>query len=111
MRGIADAAAGRWPLKNCTVIHRVGRLLPGENIVFVGASSSHREAALSATAFLIDWLKTSAPFWKREEFTSGASFWVEAREADDQARGKLERLSRSGLFSLKSSGAVPRANP
>lgn len=85
MRKIADNAASRWPLQNCTLIHRVGKLLPGDNIVFVGASSAHREAALSATAFLIDWLKTSAPFWKREEFASGASVWVAACEADDHA--------------------------
>jgi molybdopterin synthase catalytic subunit len=60
-------------------------LLPGQNIVFVGASSAHREAALQATAFLIDWLKTAAPFWKREEFRDGGSAWVAAREADDAA--------------------------
>lgn len=82
---IAQTAAARWPLLGCTVIHRVGQLAPGQNIVFVGASSAHREAALQATAFLIDWLKTSAPFWKREEFLSGESAWVLARESDDAA--------------------------
>jgi len=82
---IAKQAAARWPLLGCTVIHRVGRLAPGENIVFVGASSAHRDAALQAAGFLIDWLKTKAPFWKREEFVSGASAWVAAREADDAA--------------------------
>jgi molybdopterin synthase catalytic subunit len=82
---IVAEAANRWPLLGCTVVHRVGRLAPAQNIVFVGASSAHREAALSATAFLIDWLKTSAPFWKREEFLSGASDWVAAREADEAA--------------------------
>jgi molybdopterin synthase catalytic subunit len=85
MTKIAEAAAARWPLRNCTLIHRIGKLSPGENIVFVGASSPHREAALSATAFLIDWLKTSAPFWKREEFRSGTTVWVAAREADEAA--------------------------
>jgi molybdopterin synthase catalytic subunit len=85
LQNIVDEAAARWLLLACTVIHRVGRLLPGQNIVFVGASSAHREAALQATAFLIDWLKTAAPFWKREEFRGGGSAWVAAREADDAA--------------------------
>jgi molybdopterin synthase catalytic subunit len=85
MTKIAEEAVSRWPVKNCTMIHRVGKLLPGENIVFVGASSSHREAALKATAFLIDWLKTDAPFWKREEFASGETAWVKARATDEQA--------------------------
>lgn len=88
MRRIAEEAMRRWPLLRCTVIHRVGRLLPEQNIVFVGASSPHREAALSATAFLIDWLKTSAPFWKREEFCAGASVWVAAREGDNEAAAR-----------------------
>lgn len=82
---IAEEAAGRWPLLGCTVIHRVGTLRPGEQIVFVAAASAHREAALHATAFLIDWLKTSAPFWKREEFLSGETAWVAARETDEAA--------------------------
>jgi len=89
---IAEQAAAKWPLKNCTIIHRVGRLLPGQNIVFVGAASAHRQAALSATAFLIDWLKTSAPLWKREDFTSGPSLWVPARTADDNAAEKWSNL-------------------
>jgi len=82
---IAEQAAAEWPLTNCTIIHRVGRLTPRENIVFVGAASPHRQAALSATAFLIDWLKTSAPIWKREDFADGNSKWVAPREADDRA--------------------------
>ena len=85
---ITDEAERRWGLLGCTVIHRVGRLLPGENIVLVLAASAHRQAALDATAFLIDWLKTRAPFWKREEFTSGAAAWVEARDADDAAAAR-----------------------
>jgi molybdopterin synthase catalytic subunit len=88
---IAAQAAAKFPLKNCTIIHRVGRLLPGQNIVFVGAASAHRQAALAATAFLIDWLKTSAPFWKREDFTSGPAIWVPACAADDQAAEKWIR--------------------
>ena len=82
----ADAAA-RWELTGCTIIHRVGRLLPGQNIVLVAAASRHRAAALAATAFLIDQLKTAAPFWKAEEFCSGATEWVAARDSDTDAAG------------------------
>jgi molybdopterin synthase catalytic subunit len=82
---IVARAEERWPLLGCTVIHRVGTMRAGENIVLVIAASSHRQAALDATAFLIDWLKTKAPFWKREDFASGEGAWVEAREADDAA--------------------------
>jgi molybdopterin synthase catalytic subunit len=78
----------RWPLLGCTIIHRVGRLRPGENIVLVIAASAHRQAALDATAFLIDWLKTKAPFWKREDFVSGEGAWVDAREEDDTAASR-----------------------
>ncbi len=85
---IVAEAEGRWPLLGCTVIHRVGRLQAGDNIVLVIAASSHRQAALDATAFLIDWLKTRAPFWKREEFAGGAGSWVEARDADDAAAAR-----------------------
>jgi molybdopterin synthase catalytic subunit len=85
MGKIIAVAAGRWPLLGCTLIHRVGRLLPGETIVFVGTASAHREAALQATGFLIDWLKTAAPFWKREEFADGGAAWVEARASDEAA--------------------------
>ena len=85
MRRIADKAAGRWPLLGVTAIHRHGRLSPGDRIVLVAAASPHRSAALEATAFLIDWLKTRAPFWKKEYFADGTSRWVEARSADDEA--------------------------
>src|SRR5271165_3101092 len=85
---IADQAAERWPLLGCTVIHRVGLLRPGEKIVLVIAASSHRQAALDATAFLIDWLKTKAPFWKREDFAGGESAWVDACENDDAAASR-----------------------
>lgn len=81
-------AERRWELKGCTVIHRVGRLVPGANIVLVLAASAHRQAALDATAFLIDWLKTKAPFWKREEFADGNVSWVEARESDEAAAAR-----------------------
>jgi molybdopterin synthase catalytic subunit len=85
---IADQAAERWPLLGCTVIHRVGSLRPGENIVLVIAASAHRQAALDATAFLIDWLKTKAPFWKREDLAAGDGAWVDAREDDDAAASR-----------------------
>ena len=85
---IADQAAERWPLLGCTIIHRVGSLRPGDNIVLVIAASAHRQAALDATAFLIDWLKTKAPFWKREDLATGEGVWVEAREEDDAAASR-----------------------
>ena len=85
MRRIAQEAAARWPLLGITLIHRHGRLLPGERIVLVAAAARHRGAALEATAFLIDWLKTKAPFWKKEYFPHGRSRWVEARAEDDMA--------------------------
>lgn len=85
---IAAEAEGRWPLTGCTVIHRVGRILPGEPIVLVLTASSHRAAALESCAFLIDWLKTKAPFWKREEFAGGTERWVEARAEDDAAAAR-----------------------
>ncbi|HVB69620.1 MAG TPA: molybdenum cofactor biosynthesis protein MoaE [Acetobacteraceae bacterium] len=88
LAGIAAEAERRWDLLGCTVIHRVGRLLPGEPIVLVLAASAHRQAALEATAFLIDWLKTKAPFWKKEELADGVAAWVEAREADTQAAAR-----------------------
>jgi molybdopterin synthase catalytic subunit len=82
---LAEAAVARWDLQGCTVVHRVGKLQPGANIVLVLAAAPHRQAALDATGFLIDWLKTSAPFWKKEAFADGTTCWVDAREADDQA--------------------------
>ncbi len=91
LEGIARAAEQRWPLQGCLIIHRVGHLLPGEPIVLVAAASAHRQAALDAAAFLIDWLKTSAPFWKKESFADGSEAWVDARESDEDA------LSRWGV--------------
>ena len=88
MAAIAAEAAQRWDLLGCTLIHRSGRLLPGEGIVLVLAASAHRQAALDATAFLIDWLKTRAPFWKKETFADGAEDWVAARAEDDQAAAR-----------------------
>jgi molybdopterin synthase catalytic subunit len=86
---IAAEAEARWPLAGCTVIHRVGRLVPGDPIVLVLTASAHRAAALESCAFLIDWLKTRAPFWKREEFADArGDRWVEAREDDDRAAAR-----------------------
>jgi molybdopterin synthase catalytic subunit len=85
---IAGEACARWPLTGCTVIHRHGRLLPGDPIVLVLTASAHRVAALESCAFLIDWLKTRAPFWKREEFADGAARWVEAKAEDDDAAAR-----------------------
>jgi molybdopterin synthase catalytic subunit len=79
-----DEACARWPLLGVTVIHRHGRLTPGEDIVLVATASSHREAAFAAAEFLMDYLKTRAPFWKQVEKVSGKA-WVEAKAADDSA--------------------------
>jgi molybdopterin synthase catalytic subunit len=80
----ADAAMSRWPLTGLTVIHRVGRITPGENIVLVLTASQHRQAAFQAAEFLMDYLKANAPFWKREEKPTGTN-WVDARRHDDAA--------------------------
>lgn len=81
---LAKQATARWPLCGVTVLHRVGTLRAGDRIVFVGTSSDHRAAALEACTFLIDRLKTDAPFWKKEHRREGDS-WVEARATDDAA--------------------------
>jgi molybdopterin synthase catalytic subunit len=87
---IAEEAKARWPLEGVLIVHRYGRLEPGDRIVLVAATSAHRQAALDACAFLIDWLKTKAPFWKLEESAAGAE-WVDARESDDHAAAKWRR--------------------
>lgn len=79
-----EEAEKRWPLLGVTVIHRYGRLVPGENVVLVIVASAHREAAFAAAEFLMDYLKVSAPFWKKEERAGGGE-WVEARHADTAA--------------------------
>jgi molybdopterin synthase catalytic subunit len=83
----ADEALSRWPLQGLTVIHRFGRIAPGENIVLVVTASPHRQAAFQAAEFLMDYLKTNAPFWKREESQTGTS-WIEARDHDDAAAAR-----------------------
>jgi molybdopterin synthase catalytic subunit len=88
---IVAEAKRRWELLGVRVIHRVGRLLPGDRIVLVVVASTHRQAAFAACEFIMDYLKTQAPFWKREE-TAAGSRWVDARESDDQA---LRRWSES----------------
>ena len=89
----AAEAASRWPLLGVTVIHRYGRIEPGEDIVLVVTSSSHREAAFAAAEFLMDYLKTRAPFWKQVETASGKT-WVAAKAADDTAAERWEVLRR-----------------
>ncbi|MBS7540625.1 molybdenum cofactor biosynthesis protein MoaE [Ancylobacter lacus] len=91
-RHLAQARA-RWPLAGATIIHRHGRITPGENIVLVVTASAHRAAAFAAAEFLMDWLKTSAPFWKREEREAGPHRWIEAKAADDDA---AERWQSTG---------------
>jgi molybdopterin synthase catalytic subunit len=83
----AETAMSRWPLTGLTVIHRVGRIVPGENIVLVVTASAHRQAAFEAAEFLMDYLKANAPFWKREERADGTN-WVEARQHDDAAAAR-----------------------
>ena len=84
---IEAEARQRWPLEDVTIIHRVGRLLPGEQIVMVAAASAHRQAAFDAAQFIMDFLKTDAPFWKAEE-RDGKTSWVDAKDSDDAARDR-----------------------
>jgi molybdopterin synthase catalytic subunit len=89
---IAGEAASRWPVTAITVIHRYGRIVPGENIVLVATASLHREAAFAAASFLMDYLKTGAPFWKKEHLASGESGpWVAAKDADDEAASRWKK--------------------
>lgn len=82
LRALVDEASRRWSLLGCVLLHRVGRIAVGEPIVFVGTASSHRAEALDACAFLIDRLKTEAPFWKKEHRANGSAEWVEAKDSD-----------------------------
>jgi molybdopterin synthase catalytic subunit len=81
-------AHARWPLQASLIVHRVGTLLPGANIVLVVTASPHRHAAFAAADFLMDYLKTRAPFWKLERSTDGTGGWVDARETDDAAMAR-----------------------
>jgi|TARA_R110000822_G_scaffold59736_32_gene149191 molybdopterin synthase catalytic subunit len=80
----AEQATERWPVIDIRIIHRIGDLTPGEQIVFVGVSSAHREAAFAACEFIMDILKTSAPFWKKEQHLNGDGDWVDAKNTDQQ---------------------------
>ena len=88
LAALADQAEARWPLVGLVLIHRVGRMAVGERIVLVATASPHRAAALEACSFLIDRLKTDAPFWKKEERESGETRWVEARASDNDAAAR-----------------------
>ena len=87
---IEAEARRRWPLDDVLVIHRYGRLEPGDRIVLVATASAHREAAFESCHFLIDWLKTKAPFWKLEDTEQGER-WVDAKDTDDHAAARWER--------------------
>ena len=80
----------RWPLQASLIVHRVGALAPGDNIVLVVTASSHRQAAFAAAEFLMDYLKTRAPFWKKEQAPDGSEHWVEARDSDEAAAERWE---------------------
>jgi molybdopterin synthase catalytic subunit len=89
---IATEATERWPLLGLTAIHRFGKIAPGENIVLVAAASAHRQAAFEAANFLMDYLKSRAPFWKKEHRVDGSTGgWVDAKEADDQAAARWKQ--------------------
>lgn len=87
LQNIIDNAKARWPLRAVEIVHRIGPLSISEPIVFVGVSSPHRQAAFEACAFIMDYLKTDAPFWKKEQTPDGAR-WVDARDSDDSAKAK-----------------------
>ncbi|PWW17907.1 molybdopterin synthase catalytic subunit MoaE [Pantoea sp. AG702] len=84
LQEIIDDARQRWPLQRVSVIHRIGELFPGDEIVFVGVTSAHRSSAFAAAEFIMDYLKTRAPFWKRETTEQGER-WVDARNSDHEA--------------------------
>lgn len=89
LAGIVEQAKERWPLLGVEIVHRVGHLQPGEPIVFVGTASSHRQAAFDACNFIMDYLKTRAPFWKREDTPEGAR-WVDGRDSAQAAAQRWE---------------------
>lgn len=91
LEAVEAEAHARWPLQATLIVHRVGELLPGANIVLVIAASPHRHAAFQAAEFLMDYLKTRAPFWKKETVAGGDAAWVDARETDDAAVARWTR--------------------
>jgi molybdopterin synthase catalytic subunit len=90
---LAERARSNWTLTGVTIVHRTGTLYPKERIVFVGTASAHRAAALAGCAFLIDALKTEAPFWKREAFADGRAGWVSPRDSDAAAAARWDQPS------------------
>lgn len=97
---IEAEAHRRWPLESTVIIHRYGRLEPGDRIVFVAAASAHRDAAFDACRFLIDWLKTKAPFWKLEDTPDGPS-WVDADTRDDDTAARWAATDDTGKASAE----------
>ena len=93
LEALEAEARGRWQLDEVLIVHRYGRLQPGDRIVLCAATSAHRQDAFEACAFLMDWLKTQAPFWKKEE-TSADTRWVEARGSDDEAAARWQKAER-----------------
>ena len=94
---IVEEAKSRWQVMDCTVIHRYGELKPTDQIVLVAVASSHRGDAFAACEFIMDYLKTRAPFWKKEQTADGER-WVEARASDDQAAGRWDGLAEPKRF-------------
>ncbi len=90
LAGIETAARGRWALQACLIVHRYGRLAPGAQIMMVATAAAHRQAAFEAAEFLMDYLKSRAPFWKKEIGPDGAH-WVAARDTDEAALGRWRR--------------------
>lgn len=88
LHSIRQQAHDRWPLQNSLIIHRIGQMQPTDQIVLVAVASKHREAAFEAAHFIMDYLKTHAPFWKKETLPDGQTRWVDARLSDDQAKQK-----------------------
>tara|TARA_E500000331_G_scaffold291173_1_gene287545 strand:- start:1062 stop:1538 length:477 start_codon:yes stop_codon:yes gene_type:complete len=95
LRKIEAEANDRWPLEASLIVHRYGRLEPGDQIVLVATASPHRQAAFDSCAFLIDWLKTKAPFWKLEDTQNEGARWVEAKAADDRAAERWEQTDKT----------------
>ena len=107
LAAIEAEAQARWPLSASLIVHRYGRLLPGDRIVLVITCSAHRQAAFEANMFLVDWLKTKAPFWKLEERRAGTA-WVEARASDDAAAERWARApSVGGAKAVRSKARKP----
>jgi molybdopterin synthase catalytic subunit len=90
---VESEANARWPLQASLIVHRIGSLVPGDNIVLVVTASAHRQAAFAAAEFLMDYLKTRAPFWKKVERADG-THWVTARQTDDSAAERWKKPSR-----------------